>query len=116
MTDKKAVKWLLQTVGKSKGNMVLRQLEEATRSSMENRLKESLFKKLLRKDYGQVSAVHSEEWMNRMTSDTERGGKLRNPDCHAAVNRAITGSVIRYQRGCAKVLCHACQCRASDGD
>lgn len=50
--------------------VVLRQLEEATRSGMENTFKERLFEKLLVKDYGQVNAVHSEEWMNRMTSDT----------------------------------------------
>ncbi len=50
--------------------MVLRQIEEAVRSGMENSFKEQLFEKLLNKDYGQVSAVHSEEWMNRMTSDT----------------------------------------------
>ena len=50
--------------------VVLRQLEEANRSGMENRFKERLFEKLLLKDYGQVNAVHSEEWMNRMTSDT----------------------------------------------
>lgn len=50
--------------------MVLRQLEEATKSGMENRLKERLLNQLLRKDYGQVNSVHSEEWMNRMTSDT----------------------------------------------
>ena len=50
--------------------MLLRHLEEATRSGMENRFKEKLFEKLLYKDYGQISAVHSEEWMNRMTSDT----------------------------------------------
>lgn len=50
--------------------VVLRQIEEATRSGMENSFKERLFEKLLLKDYGQVSAIHSEEWMNRMTSDT----------------------------------------------
>lgn len=50
--------------------VVLRQLEEATRSGMENCFKERLFEKLLVKDYRQVNAVHSEEWMNRMTSDT----------------------------------------------
>lgn len=50
--------------------VIMRQLEEAARSGMENNFKERLFEKLLRKDYGQVSAVHSEEWMSRMTSDT----------------------------------------------
>lgn len=50
--------------------MVLRQIEEAARSGMENSFRKRLFKTLLNKDYGQVSAVHSEEWMNRITSDT----------------------------------------------
>jgi len=50
--------------------MFLRQFEELTRSGMENSFKKRLFETLLRKDYGQVSAVHSEEWMSRMTSDT----------------------------------------------
>ena len=50
--------------------MVLRYLEEASRSGLENKFKENLFAALLKKDYGQVSAVHSAEWMNRMTSDT----------------------------------------------
>lgn len=49
---------------------VLRQIEEFVRSSMENQFKERLFGQLLVRDYSQVSAVHSEEWMNRMTSDT----------------------------------------------
>mgnify|MGYP003295193596 CR=1 FL=1 len=48
----------------------LRYLEEFTRSGLENTLKEKLFDSLLKKEYVQVSAIHSEEWMNRMTSDT----------------------------------------------
>ena len=68
------VKWLL-TFGLLMTAILLiriflRQIEEATRSGMENRFKERLFEKLLWKDYGQVNARHSEEWMNRMTSDT----------------------------------------------
>ncbi|MBE6861765.1 MAG: ABC transporter ATP-binding protein [Ruminococcus sp.] len=125
MTNKKSASWLLKTVGKHKGNIVLllllhtfvnggavcyalvmkkmvdcavgkdkngfftgllifgmlmlilmltrmaiRQIEEATRSGTENSLKKRLFRTLLNKDFGQVSAVHSEEWMNRITSDS----------------------------------------------
>lgn len=125
MTDKKVISWLLKTVGKYKGyiiillflqmianggavgyavvmkNMidcavngdkefffrnlflfaalmfflmiirfVLRQIEETAKSGMENSFKSGLFSTLLCKDYGQVSKVHSEEWMNRITSDT----------------------------------------------
>lgn len=47
-----------------------RRLEEYTRSTLENRLKDRLFSSLLRKDYAAVTAVHSGEWINRLTSDT----------------------------------------------
>lgn len=49
---------------------LLRLVSEVTRSSLENTLKRKHFDSLLTKDYAQVTAVHSEEWMNRMTSDT----------------------------------------------
>lgn len=47
-----------------------RRLGEYTRSTLENRLKDKLFSSLLHKDYAAVTAVHSGEWMNRLTSDT----------------------------------------------
>ena len=50
--------------------IITRQASEYTRSGMENTLKRNLFASLLKKDYGSVSAIHSEEWMNRLTSDT----------------------------------------------
>lgn len=49
---------------------ICRFLEEYSRSLMENRFKERLFSFLLRRDFAAVSAVHSGEWMNRLTSDT----------------------------------------------
>lgn len=49
---------------------VKRFLDEYTKSGLENRFKERLFEVLLNGDYAQVTAVHSEEWMNRLTSDT----------------------------------------------
>lgn len=49
---------------------VQRRLEEYTRATLENRLKDRLFAALLRRDYAAVTAVHSGEWMNRLTSDT----------------------------------------------
>ena len=49
---------------------VNRFLEEHTRSTLENSLKDRLFSVLLSRDYASVSAVHSGEWMNRLTSDT----------------------------------------------
>lgn len=45
-------------------------LGEWSRSELENRFKERLFSCLLRKDYAAVTATHSGEWMNRLTSDT----------------------------------------------
>ena len=50
--------------------MLLRHLEELARSGMENALKQRLFDNLMKKDYARVTAYHSEEWMNRLTSDT----------------------------------------------
>ncbi len=49
---------------------VVRFLEEYCRSSIENAMKNRLFFCLLKKDYAQVTAIHSGEWMNRLTSDT----------------------------------------------
>ena len=38
-------------------------------ATIENTFKRRLFSVLLRKDYGRVSAVHSGEWLNRLTND-----------------------------------------------
>lgn len=43
---------------------------EWTRSGLENRLKERFFSFLLCKDYASVTAVHTGEWITRLTSDT----------------------------------------------
>jgi len=45
-------------------------LDEYCKASLENNLKRRLFGDLLCKDYASVTATHSGEWMNRMTSDT----------------------------------------------
>ena len=49
---------------------VSRWLTELARSGFENAFKARLTEALLRRDYLQVSAVHSAEWLNRLTSDT----------------------------------------------
>ncbi len=49
---------------------VKRFLDEYTKSGLENVFKERLFSTLLNRDYARVTAVHSGEWMNRLTSDT----------------------------------------------
>ena len=48
----------------------VRFLREYAGAGFENAFKERLFSTLLYKDYGAVSAVHSAEWVNRLTSDT----------------------------------------------
>ena len=46
-----------------------RYCDERVKATVENRLKARLFNTLLRKDFAAVSAVHSGEWMNRITND-----------------------------------------------
>lgn len=61
-------------VGILLGQIVLsaagRFLSEYTSAAVENRFKHRLFSALLTGNYGSVTAVHSGEWMNRLTSDT----------------------------------------------
>ena len=49
---------------------VIRWLTELSKSTFENVFKGRLTGTLLRKDYLRISAVHSGEWMNRLTNDT----------------------------------------------
>ena len=49
---------------------ISRWLSELSRATLENLFKERLMHNILRKDFGRVSAVHSGEWLNRLTSDT----------------------------------------------
>ena len=49
---------------------LIRRTHEHAAVTLENRLKKRLFETLLYKDYAAVTAVHSEEWMNRLVSDT----------------------------------------------
>ena len=48
---------------------LIRWLEELSRSSLENLFKQRLLENILHKDFGTVSAVHSGEWLNRLTND-----------------------------------------------
>ena len=50
---------------------VVRWLEEFSRATIENIFKSRLFEVLLKKDYASVTEVHSGEWQNRLTSDTQ---------------------------------------------
>ncbi len=49
---------------------ILNWLYEQTRTDIENLFKKRLADTILRKDYASVTAVHSGEWMTRLTSDT----------------------------------------------
>lgn len=49
---------------------LIRWLSELSRATLENIFKARLNNMLLRRDYLKVSALHSGEWMNRLTSDT----------------------------------------------
>ena len=51
-------------------NAVIRWLSELSRSTFENIFKQRLNDNILRKDHASVSAIHSGEWLNRLTSDT----------------------------------------------
>ena len=46
-------------------------LDELCRAGMENRFKRRLFHSILTRDFGAVSAVHSGEWLNRLTNDCQ---------------------------------------------
>lgn len=50
--------------------LLTRFLEEYTHATVENTLKRQLFGRLLTGDYAAVTATHSGEWLNRLTSDT----------------------------------------------
>ncbi|SFB68039.1 ABC transporter ATP-binding protein [Ruminococcus albus] len=49
---------------------VLRWLNELSKSTFENIFKSRLMRNILRKDFASVNAVHSGEWLNRLTNDT----------------------------------------------
>jgi ATP-binding cassette subfamily B protein len=50
--------------------LLIRWIGEHAAATLENRLKKRLFETLLYKEYASVTAVHTEEWMNRLVSDT----------------------------------------------
>lgn len=49
---------------------IIRWLDELSCSTFENIFKERLMRNILTKDFGYVSALHSGEWLNRLTNDT----------------------------------------------
>ena len=61
---------LILTAGSLLLHMVNRWLTELSKAQLENLFKQRLTAAILRKEYAAVSAVHSGEWMNRLTNDT----------------------------------------------
>ena len=49
---------------------IIRWLTELSKATFENIFKGRLVRELLGKDFATVSAIHSGEWMNRITNDT----------------------------------------------
>ena len=49
---------------------MVRWLTELSKATFENLFKARLMRNILRKDFASVNAVHSGEWLNRLTSDT----------------------------------------------
>lgn len=49
---------------------IIRWLNELSRATFENIFKARLMRNILRKDFASVNAVHSGEWLNRLTNDT----------------------------------------------
>lgn len=61
---------ILLVLGQIALRAVIRRLTEFSKASFENIFKSRLMKNILRKDFSSVSAVHSGEWLNRLTNDT----------------------------------------------
>lgn len=64
-----ALMTLLLVAGQLALGAATRFLNELGRSELENSFKKRLLHALLHKDYAAVSAVHSAEWLNRLTND-----------------------------------------------
>lgn len=65
-----AVLTLLLVIGQIAIRAVIRWLNELSKATFENIFKERLMRNILRKDFASVNAVHSGEWLNRLTNDT----------------------------------------------
>lgn len=49
--------------------ILINHFSELARAKIENKFKGRLFENILRRDYSRVTAIHSGEWINRMTND-----------------------------------------------
>ncbi len=65
-----AILTILLIIGQITVSAVIRWLNELSKSTFENLFKRRLMKNILHKDFASVNAVHSGEWLNRLTNDT----------------------------------------------
>ena len=76
---------------------VIRWLHELAKADIENTFKRRLLDNILRKDYASVSATHTAEWLNHLTSDTTvvAGGAVEIlPGLFGTVVRLISALVM----------------------
>ena len=50
---------------------IMRWLRELAKCDLENRFKHHLVNTILQKDYARISAMHTAEWLNRLTNDAK---------------------------------------------
>ena len=78
---------------------VNRWLHELCRADMENTFKRRLTDNILKKDYAAVSAVHTAEWLNRLTGDTAVVA-----DGIAEIVPGLTGMIVRLLSALVMIL------------
>ncbi len=78
---------------------VIRWLTELSKSAFENLFKTRLVKTLLHRDYLQVSAVHSGEWLNRLTNDT-----VVVANAYVEILPGLTGMVVKLLSAVAMII------------
>lgn len=78
---------------------LLRHMGELARATYENAFKSRLFGEILSRDFGAVTAIHSGEWMNRLTSDT-----VVVADGLATIVPGVAGAVVRIVGALAMIL------------
>ena len=77
-----------------------RYLLEKSKVCLEKNFKTHTFSQILRRDYGQVSQVHTGEWMNRITSDTQvvaNSVSIIVPEVIGALVRVVGAAVALIQ-------------------
>ncbi len=67
-----------------------------TQTTLENKIRQRLFKSLLNMDYGSMVLVHSGEWMHRLYADTSiiTGGIIGIPSSIVGITVRLVGAVI----------------------